>query len=159
MPLPCIPLSDPEADSEGGGEVGGMSVSATPNNDDNKVQVEVGGHTILLPGGTSVLGRWDNTLETATSASFSRSEPTETAISTAMEISTATRDYPCRRRLLGKHWRDTKRVAPFQCYQEWGNPLPVLPRIRPPLPRGTQQVTHNGMPRQTLTSTRAIGVT
>ena len=38
-------------------------------------------------------------------------------------------------------------------------PLPVLPRIRPRLSRGTLRVTHNGMPRQTLTSTRAIGDT
>ena len=40
-----------------------------------------------------------------------------------------------------------------------GHPLPVLPRIRPRLPRGTQRVTHDGMPRQTLTSTRAIRFT
>ena len=40
-----------------------------------------------------------------------------------------------------------------------GRPLPVLPRIRPRLPRGTQRVTHDGMPRQTSTSTRAISVT
>ena len=39
-----------------------------------------------------------------------------------------------------------------------GRPLPVLPRIRPRLPRGTQRVTHDGMPRQILTSTRAIKV-
>ena len=37
-----------------------------------------------------------------------------------------------------------------------GRPLPVLPRIRPRLPRGTQRVTHDGLPRQTLTSTTAI---
>ena len=39
-----------------------------------------------------------------------------------------------------------------------GRHIPVLPRIRPRLPRGTQQVPHDGMPRQTLTSTRAIRV-
>ena len=39
-----------------------------------------------------------------------------------------------------------------------GLPLPVLPRIRPQLPRGTQRVPHDGMPRQTSTSTRAIRV-
>ena len=42
---------------------------------------------------------------------------------------------------------------------KWGRPLPVLPIIRPRLPRGTQQVTHDGMPRQTSTSTRAIRFT
>ena len=40
-----------------------------------------------------------------------------------------------------------------------GRPLPVLPRIRPRLPRETQRVPHYGMPRQTSTSTRAIGLT
>ena len=40
-----------------------------------------------------------------------------------------------------------------------GRPLPVLPRIRPRLPRGTQQVPHDGMPSQTLTSSRTIRVT
>ena len=40
-----------------------------------------------------------------------------------------------------------------------GRPLPVLPRIRPRLPRGNQRVPHDCMPRQTSTSTRAIRVT
>ena len=39
-----------------------------------------------------------------------------------------------------------------------GRPLPVPPRIRPTLPRGTQRVLHDGMPRQTLPYTRAVEV-
>ena len=40
-----------------------------------------------------------------------------------------------------------------------GRPLQVLPRIRPRLLRGTKRVPHDGIPRQTLTSTRAIRLT
>ena len=62
------------------------------------------------------------------------------------------------KQFVGKTLTGYKKGRPFQCSQEWGAPLPVLPRIRPRLPRGTQRVTHNGMPRQILTSTRAIQV-
>ena len=39
-----------------------------------------------------------------------------------------------------------------------GSPLPVLPRIRPRLPRGTRQVPHDRVTSQTSTSTRTIRV-
>ena len=40
-----------------------------------------------------------------------------------------------------------------------GRPLPVLPKIRPRLPRGTQQVPHDRETDQTSTSTRTVEVT
>ena len=60
---------------------------------------------------------------------------------------------------VGKTLAGYKRGRPLPVLPRMGRPLPVLPRIRPRLPRGTQRVTHDGMPRQTLTSTRAIRVT
>ena len=63
-------------------------------------------------------------------------------------------------RIKGKHGdgRDGDVGKTLAGYKK-GRPLPVLPRIRPRLPRGTQRVPHDGMPSQTLTSTRAIRVT
>ena len=59
---------------------------------------------------------------------------------------------------VGKTLTGYKRGRPLPVLPIMGRPLPVLPRIRPRLPRGTQRVTHDGMPRQTSTSTRAITV-
>ena len=57
---------------------------------------------------------------------------------------------------VGKTLAGYNRGRPLPVLPRMGRPLPVLPRIRPRLPRGTQRVTHDGMPRQTSTSTRAI---
>ena len=59
---------------------------------------------------------------------------------------------------VGKTLAGYKRGCPLPVLLRMGRPLPVLPRIRRRLPRGTQRVTHDGMPRQTSTSTRAIRV-
>ena len=60
---------------------------------------------------------------------------------------------------VGKTLAGYKRGRPLPVLPRMGRPLQVLPRIRPRLPLGTQQVPHDGMPRQTSTSTRAIRVT
>ena len=59
---------------------------------------------------------------------------------------------------VGKTLAGYKRGRPLPVPPRMGFPLPVLPRIRPRLPRGSQRVTHDGMPRQTSTSMRAIRV-
>ena len=59
---------------------------------------------------------------------------------------------------VGKTLAGYKRGRPLPVLPRMGRPLPVFPRIRPRLPRGTQRVTHDGMPRQTSTSTRAVRV-
>ena len=61
--------------------------------------------------------------------------------------------------VVGKTLAGYKRGRPLPVLPRMGRPLPVLTRIRPRLPRGTLRVTHDGMPRQTLTSTRAVRVT
>ena len=65
------------------------------------------------------------------------------------------RGLPIQKPHVGKTLAGYKRGSPLPVLPRMGRPLPVLPRIRPRLPRGTQQVTHDGMPRQTSTSTRA----
>ena len=49
-------------------------------------------------------------------------------------------------------------VGETQTGYKRGRPLPVLPRIRPQLPRGTQRVTHDRVTSQTSTSTITIRV-
>ena len=61
--------------------------------------------------------------------------------------------------IVGKTLAGYTRGRPLPVLPRMGRPLPVLPRIRPRLPRGAQRVSHDDMPRQTLTFTRAISVT
>ena len=77
---------------------------------------------------------------------------------TAVDEERVDRGYLSETDNVGKTLAGYKRGRPFPVLPRMGRPLPVLPRIRPRLPRGTQRVPHDGMPRQTTTSTRDIRV-